>query len=372
MVDAPLVVVGGGPVGATLGMLVPGAVVLEKERFPRDKPCGEGLLPAGVEVLARAGVDLELRGYPPIPGVTYRIPDGPVARADFSRAPGRGVRRSRLDAELAGRCRMIEGCRVLSVRQLSEGVELATSEGPVGAAMVVAADGLRSAVATSLGWWPRSSRGDRLGVVGHLEVAGGGGDIVVSLMPGYEVYRAPVGPMEDLVAVLGDRRLLRSAGSGLEGRYRELAGRAHPELRDARLSSRLRGCGPFAYRPEVVARGRVLLAGDCAGFLDPITGDGLTAGLQQAETLATLLAGAPERVVPEYRRWWARQWRRRRSMAWLARQLCTNPGLARRAVAAVARRPAVLARLLEVDQGTAGFAALTPADWLALLGFVRS
>ena len=64
-VDAPLVVVGGGPVGSTLGLLVPGALVLEAGRFPRDKPCGEGLLPAGVEVLRRAGIELQGPGYQP-------------------------------------------------------------------------------------------------------------------------------------------------------------------------------------------------------------------------------------------------------------------------------------------------------------------
>lgn len=357
--------------GTTLGMLVPGALVLEKDRFPRDKPCGEGLLPAGVEILGRAGVDLGAGTYPPVLGVTYRLPQGPMARAPFPGVPGRGVRRARLDAELAGRCRLIEGCRVLGVRQLKAGVEVSTSEGPVGADVVVAADGIRSGIATALGWGPSVPRGSRIGVVGHLETASPGDDIVVTLMRGYEVYLCPVGPTEVLVALLGGPAVLRSAGPGLEAKYRELVGRACPELRGARLTSRLLGCGPFDRRPGTVARGRILLAGDCAGFLDPITGDGLTAGLQQAEQLASLLSDGWRRAVPEYRRWWARQWRRRRVMSWVAHRLCTNPQLARGAVAAVAQRPSVLGRLLEVDQGAAALTALGPGDWLTLLGARR-
>ena len=62
LMDADVLVIGGGPVGAALGMLLRRAglraVVVDRARFPRDKPCGEGLMPSGAAVLRDLGLDL--------------------------------------------------------------------------------------------------------------------------------------------------------------------------------------------------------------------------------------------------------------------------------------------------------------------------
>src|SRR5215471_19507571 len=105
--DADVAVIGGGPVGATLALLLARAgrrvTVLEKAGLPRDKPCGEGLMPSGARVLAAAGVDLAAEGFPPVGGVRYRLAGGASVRADLVSGPGYGVRRLRLDALLAER-----------------------------------------------------------------------------------------------------------------------------------------------------------------------------------------------------------------------------------------------------------------------------
>src|ERR1700738_5438010 len=110
--DADVVGVGGGPVGSVLAMLLGRSgvrtVVLEKSRFPRDKPCGEGLMPGGVAVLDRLGVDLVGAGFPPLHGVRYRLAGGSAAGA-FRSGVGCGVRRTRLDPLLAGRAGATSG-----------------------------------------------------------------------------------------------------------------------------------------------------------------------------------------------------------------------------------------------------------------------
>ncbi|HEU4407522.1 MAG TPA: FAD-dependent monooxygenase [Polyangiaceae bacterium] len=56
--DAEVAILGAGPAGTAaalrLGQLgVRGVVVVDKADFPRDKTCGSGISPRGVEVLRR-------------------------------------------------------------------------------------------------------------------------------------------------------------------------------------------------------------------------------------------------------------------------------------------------------------------------------
>lgn len=366
--DGGIIVAGGGPVGSTLGLMLPGALVLEAATFPRDKPCGEGLMPSGAEVLRQAGVDLGSEGFPALRGVRYSLPAGNSARAGFVGGCGYGARRTRLDALLAERAGVRSGVRVTAVRPFADRVEVDTSDGTVVGSVLIAADGIRSPVARMMGWW-RPSRGrPRYGLVGHLAVDWSRQDVEVGLLGEVETYLAPVGPGEVLLAVLGSRGDLRVPGMTGEESYRATVDRIHPELSSAPLLGGLTGAGPFNLRPQRVAEGRVFLAGDAAGFLDPLTGDAMSAGLAQARALATFLTEDLEGAAPRYRRWVASQWRRRALVASLARRLSASPRLSRRAIAGAGHRPEALQALLSVNDGSQPLRTVTARDWAALLG----
>ena len=74
MTRTDVLVIGGGPAGATISALAAkqGArsMLVEKERFPRDKVCGEFLSAEGCAVVSRLGLmpDLIARGAVPIDG----------------------------------------------------------------------------------------------------------------------------------------------------------------------------------------------------------------------------------------------------------------------------------------------------------------
>jgi 2-polyprenyl-6-methoxyphenol hydroxylase-like FAD-dependent oxidoreductase len=382
--DADLVVIGGGPVGAALAMLMGRAgnrvTVLEKARFPRDKPCGEGLMPSGVAVLDRLDIDLLGAGFPPIHGVRYRLAGGSSAAGSFRSRLGCGVRRTRLDELLAERTaatpgvEMVLGCAATGVSVDGSGVRVETAAGQLKASAVVGADGLRSSVARWLGW-ARPPRGaGRFGLVGHLTHGRltPPSEVVVTLLETVEVYAAPTGPDEMLLAVLGPRGALRRPGLSVADSYRQIASEAHPELTGARLTSEVRGAGPFRAGPARVAEGRAFVVGDAAGFTDPLTGDGIASGLAQAEALASFWAedpGRPARVAARYRAWRAAQWRRRCFVSGLALGLSGSATLARRALGGLERRPAALQSLLEVNDGSRGLGSVSPRDWAALAGF---
>jgi len=130
----------------------------------------------------------------------------------------------------------------------------------------------------------------------------------------------------------------------------------------------VRGAGPFWTRPARVAGGGVFLLGDAAGFLDPLTGDGMSDALVAASKLAEIFASTREGAEAAYSSWERRQWRRRVFVARLARLLTGSTVLARRTLRRMQSRPVTLDRLLEVNDGTRSLSSLSIRDWAALAG----
>lgn len=343
--------------------------LLEKARFPRDKPCGEAMLPTGAAVLRSAGVDLGDLGFPSVRATRFRLPGRGWVRGQMAGA-AYGVRRLRLDAHLAGLARARTGHAVTGARRDRDGWLLTTQHGPVRSPVVVACDGLHSPLRRWWGWERRGRPRGRYGLVGHLAAPGHGvREIVITLLGDRETYLAPAGEDELLLAVLGERGALRDPGRSVQASYVAARDLAHAELASTPLLGGVHGAGPFEVSPLDVARDGAYLCGDAAGFLDPLTGDGMSAGLLQAAQLATLLARGAERVEERYRAYLRRQWRQRRLVGALARRLSGSPRLAARALGGTARRPLAMDRLLLASSGPPGLTVLRPRDWLALAGW---
>jgi flavin-dependent dehydrogenase len=371
--DADVVVVGAGPVGSALGLMLRHegmrTVVLDRAHFPRDKPCGEGLLPNGARILRELDIHLERFGFPLLEGVRYRLPGEGWVRAAFG-APAFGVRRTRLDELLAGRAQAITGVHVERICRQPGSVLVETSLGVLQARAVVAADGLRSAIRRQLGWEAPSGKPGRYGLVGHLEVPSHGWrEITVTVLDAVETYVAPTGRDQLLLAVLGPQGRLRQAGSSVKASYLALAGQAHPQLAGARLEGPVHGAGPFGIAARPVAGDRVFLCGDAAGFLDPLTGEAISAGLAQAAALSRMLAKGLDGADRLYRRWHQAQWRQRQLLSHLALRLVSSRQLARRAIRGIARRPLALERLIAVSDGSRLLSTLHLLDWAALAGW---
>jgi 2-polyprenyl-6-methoxyphenol hydroxylase-like FAD-dependent oxidoreductase len=381
--DADVVVVGAGPVGAALAMALGlrgrRVILVEKAASPQDKPCGEGMMPLGARLLQDLGLDLGALGYPAVDGVRYQVAGGRGVAGAFrvrgAPAPGYGVRRLRFNTDLveaARRCpgvRLEQACRVLRADLRPDQARVETDKGALLAGSVVAADGLNSSLARQLGWGRPPSPPHRFALVGHLDVPGHEQrEIIVTLLSGREVYSAPAGAGTLLAAVLGRRGDLVPHGRSTAEAYRAAVEEAHPELQGAAIGA-VRGAGPFRRRPSTVAQGRALLLGDAAGFLDPLTGEAMAAGVAAALELARLLDDDPESAAARYRAWHARQWRRRQVVTMLALLLTGGRRRATRAMKGVSRRPAALESLIEVNGGLRALGQVGLRDWAALAGF---
>ena len=96
-----VIIAGAGPAGCATALACARrgleVLLVDRAHFPRDKACGEGLLPSGVGALAELGLLADVRRMAlPLDGVAFAVDadDGPVATAAFpdgDRAPPYGL-----------------------------------------------------------------------------------------------------------------------------------------------------------------------------------------------------------------------------------------------------------------------------------------
>lgn len=353
-------IAGGGPAGlaaaihAARGGL--SVAVFEREEMPRDKACGEGLMPPGLEALDRLGAraQLDAADWAPIRGIRYLQEDGSALEGRLPGAGGMGVRRTALARVLLDSARAA-GVAVharTSVRKhqvLADGVQVETDSGTWHAAVLVAADGLASPLRTAEGLDGATSGPRRYGLRQHVRLAPWTDCVEVHLSKHLEAYVTPAGPQRVGVAFLWEdgRVPPQISWDALVQRVPALAAR----LRDAEADSTPRGAGPLRRRALARVRPRFVLLGDAAGYVDAITGEGLSLALVCAEALGACLpeavarGGEPASFRP-YVRTCEREYRRYALVAGSVLFLARHPSARRFVLAALGTRPASFSWLL--------------------------
>lgn len=297
-----VLVAGGGPAGLATAILARQAglraAVVEPRAGVIDKACGEGLMPPAVAFL-RDRLGVTPATVRPFRGVRY-VREGRTAGADFPHGgQGWGVRRLALHAALRDRAAAVGvewiAGRVGDIEQRPDGVRAAG----MSARVLVAADGLRSSIRAGLGLDLPPTRPPRLGIRQHFHTAPWSDFVEVHWSDTAEAYVTPVS--EDTVGIAFLYHPPLPAGGGRAPMQRLLSGFPELAARLGQPASRVRGAGPFERRVRTRVAGRVLLVGDAAGYLDPITGEGLRLGFDAADAaVACILEGD----LPAYEARW--------------------------------------------------------------------
>lgn len=353
-------IVGGGPVGlaTAIEMQMRGlsVVVLERHAIDHDKACGEGIMPSGRSALQRLGAlrFLSAGDCSPIRAIRYVQEDGRGVEAALPDPGGLGVRRTALRAALARAARergidLRDGCAVRAQVRDAGGVTLATDAGDVRARFLVAADGLHSPLRRALGLEGEACGPRRFGVRRHFALTPWAPRVEVHLSTGVEAYVTPAGANRVGVAFLWADGALDGVPTfdALLARFPLLGER----LVGAPYDSRATGAGPLRQAVRARTAHRAALVGDAAGYVDAITGEGLSLGFEQARLLAEVLpdalaCGATAQTLARYEAGSARAFRRYARMAdallWTARR----PRLRRTVVDRLIAMPSVFGLLL--------------------------
>jgi len=379
--DWDLVVVGAGPAGAAAAIeakrIDPGARVLLLDRavFPRDKACGDGIGPHAVAELKALGAGAALDGYPPIRRLRVRAPGG-IEIAGEPALPSWVVPRRVLDARLVA-VAVAAGVelrqeRVRSLRQRDGASGTVVVNETLTGRVVVGADGANSVVRRLLGLRSSPDQHTAIALRGYAPDPDGAQpeQLIGWVEDGWPAYVWSFPTGTGLVNV--GYGLLRSRLEGgraeLERRLRVLLPAIDPDPGSLRAHHL-----PLSSRRPSPGRGRVLLCGDAASMINPLSGEGIYYALLSGRLAARAALLAPERPGDAYRSLLrAALGRHFRDAAVLARAV-RSQRLACAALAAAGGSPARFQYLVELGLGQVRISPriLTPRRLASLLASRR-
>ena len=296
-----VIIVGAGPAGsaAALAMARAGARVLivDREIFPRDKLCGDTLNPGALRVLSSLDLVVPADHAKPLDGMILSGPRASV-RTGYGDAGGVAIQRRVFDAwllgeavragarfegplvarrplvEESGNARRIRGVSLVRRGQQSEEIRIP-------ATITIAADGRGSTLGRALDLvsHPREPRRWAFGayLTGVRDVTSygemhlhGGGYIGIAPLDDHRV---------NVCVVTGGRpagqtpRAVMTSAIAANRRLRQ-------RFTDVEFVSPVTVLGPLAVNAKAAGMTGLLLAGDAAGFVDPMTGDGMNLAMR--------------------------------------------------------------------------------------------
>ena len=314
--DADVVVVGGGPSGSAVGILLARwghRVTILAGRSAGGATFAESLPPSSRKQLGVLGVleTVEAQGFQRNEGNTVRWAGAEARIEEFTSACGFHLERSRLDALLLEAARDA-GARIIrgTAREMSEipgdgRASVAWADpagmGKIGTRWVLDCSG-RSGFLSRQGFRQRERGPSTTALVGVWSRAEGWPEVRAThtLVESYDrgwVWSVPVDAHRRYVAAMIDPAVTPLARqSELEtvyrGELRRAAGIA-PLLEKARLDARPDACAATPYTSRAHCRAGVLLVGDAGSFLDPLSSHGvrkaLASGWLAAVTVNTAL-----------------------------------------------------------------------------------
>ena len=367
-----VIVVGAGPAGAVAATVLARrgvrVLMLDRARFPRPKLCGDTVNPGALAMLRRLGMTEGFEaGALKLDGMIVTGEHGVRVRSAYG--PGLhalSIVRHVLDTALIGvataagarfeegvlvRGTIVDETPVPRVR----GIVMAGRDGGdvrVPAPFVIAADGRRSALAVPLGLTHQPKRPRRWAIGGYFAGVQGlepYGEMHVRR--GRYIGVAPIpGALANVCLVVPEPRNMDDPGALLED-----AVSRDPTLRDrfagAALIDRPAVLGPVAVDARDAGMDGLLLAGDAAGFIDPMTGDGLRFAVRGGELAAQAVLSTMEGTVArphvalrqQREREFASKWRFNRTL----RRLVAAPFTVEAAGAIAFAAPALLRRTIQ-------------------------
>jgi flavin-dependent dehydrogenase len=344
------VIVGAGPAGSLTAWRLALAgfrvVVLEASERIGRKVCGEYLAPSGVRLLGRLGLEPWLAGnFRTVKGMKLAAPSGRIVETRFPAHGGRAsvgyalnreaFDRGLLELARAAGAEVRMGFRVRELALVDGAYSVCGSDGVhCHGRLLIGADGRRSIVARRLGL-SVEQKPSRVALHCYLQARRPGSHRgEMHILPGGTYVG--INPVEAGLAncsVICDASWLK-AHAGPRGAVQAVL--AHSPALSASFvpppaDAPIRATYPITHRVRDCIAERAALVGDAAGFIDPLTGEGINNALWMADALSEELIAARDEGRLEAPRGALRRYARRK------RRLFRQKGLLNRAFQRVIR-----------------------------------
>ena len=281
-------IVGGGPAGSTCAAFCASAglrtLLLEREKFPREKVCGDCINPACWPILERLELAEQIlnSSHGVLNTVEFIAIGGQKLRVDL---PGGdkseiAIKRSLFDHLLLNRARSLgadiheEATVVALDRTAGKDWKIDLVRETFGAHIVVGADGRNSTVARLRNLLPRPER-ERVALQAHIRLPRDFGNrIVLQFLPEGYSGQAPVNDSKLNLCLVGTPPTISSLRNWAE--------------REFNLSTEQtwRTITPLTRAAVPVAHENLLFIGDAARVVEPFTGEGIYYALRSGELVA--------------------------------------------------------------------------------------
>jgi geranylgeranyl reductase family protein len=284
-------IVGGGPAGSSCAAFCAlaglHALVLDRERFPREKVCGDCLNPSCWSVLERLDLPQRIRNLPhsKLNSVDFIAIDGHKVSVDLPTGDDCeiSVKRSAFDDLLLKRASEL-GAHVREETTLTTlahdqhwKLETVTRES-FRARVLIGADGRNSTVARLRNLLPPPAR-ERVALQAHVLLPRNFGKrVVLQFLPEGYSGQAPVNESELNLCLVGRPPTI--------SRLRQWAQR-HFEIP---ANQPWRTITPLTRSPVPCANENLLFIGDAARVVEPFTGEGIYYALRSGELAADAIA----------------------------------------------------------------------------------
>ncbi len=294
-----VVIIGAGPAGSTLGYELAkkgiDVLILEKERLPRYKPCAGGITVKTAKLL---GFDFSPVVRDTVQGARVAYKNSRAFTKWYDKPLIYMVMRSDFDHLLVQRAReagavVMENEKACQIEANGQGAKVTTTNHTFTAQVLAGADGARSVVAAGAGLMQNIDFG--IGMEAEISVPTEKllqWDSLVGLNLGH--IRGGYGwvfPKRDhlSVGIGGPLRQVKRLRSGYQAVLKSygLENQSVTRLRSHYLPVRKKGMA--------IQSKRVLLLGDAAGLVDPLTGEGIYHAVKSAQIAAPAISRCLQR-----------------------------------------------------------------------------
>jgi geranylgeranyl reductase family protein len=281
-------IVGAGPAGSTCAAFCAAAglrtVIIEREKFPREKVCGDCLNPACWPVLRRLALYEQVRN----------LPHGRLDAVEFITIGGRRVTVDLLrggESEIAVKRSLFDNLLLVRARELGAVVREESTfralsktaarnwkidivNETITARVLVGADGRNSTVARIRNLLPRAAR-ERVALQAHIPLPRNFGNRVVLqfLAEGYS-GQAPVNENELNLCLVGTPPTISSLRKWAERNF------------EIEPDQPWRTITPLIRAPVPSIRENLFFIGDAARVVEPFTGEGIYYALRSGQLAA--------------------------------------------------------------------------------------